>query len=162
MDLPPGAPIPAGPAEASLRAVEPRDAAAMSAVERASTPQPWTLAQIEASITTEHCDGWIIEVDGQLVAHLVTTWVADEAEVLTIATLPAHRRRGLAAALLRVAFAAWRARGVATVWLEVRADNPGAQALYEGLGWVRFGARRGYYRDGCDAWLYRLDLTRAA
>lgn len=162
MDLPPGAPIPAGPAEASLRTAEPGDAVAICAVERDATPYPWTLAQLETSLAADHGDGWVVELHGVVVAHVITSWVADEAEVLTIATHPDHRRRGLAAALLRVARAAWQARGVATAWLEVRADNAGAQALYEQLGWEPAGTRRGYYRDGCDARLYRLDLTRAA
>ncbi len=39
--------------------------------------------------------------------------------------------------------------------LEVRADNLAAQALYQRLGFELAGLRRRYYRDDCDAWLYR-------
>ena len=41
--------------------------------------------------------------------------------------------------------------GAGRVFLEVRADNRAATALYEGLGFTRTGLRRGYYRDGADA-----------
>ena len=36
-------------------------------------------------------------------------------------------------------------RGVTTVFLEVAADNPGAQGLYASLGFVQVGRRKGYY-----------------
>jgi ribosomal-protein-alanine N-acetyltransferase len=162
MDLPPAVLISPNPTAASLRAASARDEAAIHDVEVAAASHPWTTGQIGGTLAADHADGWVIEVDGVVVAHLLASWVADEAEVLTVATHPAHRRRGFAAALLEAAFAAWRSRGVATAWLEVRADNPGAQALYEALGWERFGVRARYYHDGVDALLYRLDLTRAA
>ncbi|MFM2161616.1 MAG: hypothetical protein RLZZ383_1128, partial [Pseudomonadota bacterium] len=43
-------------------------------------------------------------------------------------------------------------------FLEVRTDNSGAIALYEGDGWTSVGCRRGYYADGCDAWVMRRAL----
>ena len=45
--------------------------------------------------------------------------------------------------------------------LEVRAGSAGAIGLYEGLGFVGVGRRRGYYRDPVDdAVLMRLDLAK--
>ncbi len=56
-------------------------------------------------------------------------WVKD------LVVAPAWRRRGLGEALLRHAFGAFRARGLAAAELKVHADNPsGAYRLYERLG----------------------------
>ena len=71
---------------------------------------------------------------------------ADEAELLTIAIAPAHRRAGLGRALLAAFGARAAAAGAATAYLEVAADNAGAIALYTAAGYVETGRRRGYYR----------------
>ena len=72
--------------------------------------------------------------------------VLDEVELLTIATHPDHRRRGLARACLAAFEAEARARGARTAHLEVAAANTPAVALYEAAGWAHAGRRKGYYR----------------
>lgn len=55
---------------------------------------------------------------------------------------PAHRRRGLALVVL-ARLMGWAAeRGVSTVYLQVRGDNPSALALYERLGFMPHHAYR--------------------
>jgi ribosomal-protein-alanine N-acetyltransferase len=50
-----------------------------------------------------------------------------------------------------------RSHGVSALTLEVRLRNHAAQALYEKLGFVAVGLRRGYYQDtGEDARLLTL------
>jgi N6-L-threonylcarbamoyladenine synthase/ribosomal-protein-alanine N-acetyltransferase len=50
-----------------------------------------------------------------------------------------------------------RKRGAREVFLEVRADNPGAQQLYRELGFEEIGVRPQYYQpDGVDAVVMRL------
>ncbi len=57
-----------------------------------------------------------------------------------LAVLPAHRRRGVARALLAAVEEAARREGAAKVTLEVRPDNAPAQALYRACGFT-FQAR---------------------
>jgi [ribosomal protein S18]-alanine N-acetyltransferase len=76
-----------------------------------------------------------------------------EAEILTLAVDPAHRRRGIARGLLARFEAACHAAGAATLFLEVAADNAAACALYAGAGYARAGRRPAYYA--------RADGTRA-
>ncbi len=71
--------------------------------------------------------------------------IADEAELLTLATDPDHRRQGVAAALLTAIEADVAARGAVRHFLEVAADNDGAYALYVRSGYVQTGRRAGYY-----------------
>ncbi|WP_108813797.1 GNAT family N-acetyltransferase [Loktanella sp. Alg231-35] len=71
--------------------------------------------------------------------------VADEAEVLTLATDPAKRRQGLARATLVSGEALAMDRGAKTVFLEVAEDNAAARTLYETSGYAQVGRRPGYY-----------------
>ncbi len=89
----------------------------------------------------------------------VTAWrVADEVEVIQVATRPDARRQGHARALLERVFAEARAEGAVRALLEVRPSNAGAVALYRALGFVALSRRSGYYDDGEDALVMALDL----
>ena len=68
-----------------------------------------------------------------------------EAEILTLAVLPSARGRGLGRALMQAAAAYAVTLGATSLFLEVGTDNPAALALYNGLGMVRVGSRKGYY-----------------
>lgn len=83
---------------------------------------------------------------------------ADEAEILTLAVVPAWRRRGLGAALLAAAQRRAASLGAAQLFLEVAADNDAARALYAGAGFEAVGLRRGYYAGGRDALVLRRAL----
>ncbi|RPH56135.1 GNAT family N-acetyltransferase, partial [bacterium] len=82
----------------------------------------------------------------------------DDAKLLRLGVAPEERRRGIARALVEDGFTRLRAAGVVACFLEVRANNEGAIALYEAIGFRRAGRRRSYYRDGTDALIYGLDL----
>jgi len=112
-------------------------------------------------------DSWRILMEGEigflLLEWAFTIWrvtpAAEEAELLRIAVHPDHRREGLALALLKASEAELRPIGIRTLRLEVRVSNAAARALYAVLGWEETGLRRGYYKDGEDAALYRRDLA---
>lgn len=76
---------------------------------------------------------------------VLTRHVLDEEELLLIAVVPAARRRGVGAALIRHLFVAARARGVNRIFLEMRRGNP-AIRLYRSFGFEPIGERRNYYR----------------
>ena len=83
--------------------------------------------------------------------------VLDEMTLLALAVPPAARRQGIARALHQPALEALRP---ALAFLEVRASNHAAQALYRSLGYRDSGRRRDYYPnpDGSreDALVMRL------
>jgi [ribosomal protein S18]-alanine N-acetyltransferase len=81
---------------------------------------------------------------GRVTGFLASRRVApDEREILNVAVDPAHRRKGVARALL----ADELARGPGRWFLEVRASNAAALRLYESAGFERYGSRPGYYRE---------------
>lgn len=94
-----------------------------------------------------------------LLAYTAFRLAAGEAELLRIATAPAARRCGIAAALLAAGLDRLRAGGAAACFLEVDAGNAPAIALYRRLGFVPSGRRPRYYPSGADALLMRLDLA---
>jgi ribosomal-protein-alanine acetyltransferase len=100
-------------------------------------------------------------VDGY--AGLLAPPGAKEADIQTIAVAESARRngigRGLVAALMKEA----ATRGASEVFLEVRADNPGAQALYRSFGFEEIAVRPRYYQpDDVDAIVMRAAEPRAS
>lgn len=84
---------------------------------------------------------------GEMMGYLV--WrrtFTDEFEILSLATHPRHRRKGVARALLHDFCSAYRG----DVFLEVRESNLGAIAFYEAMGFERTGVRHAYYADNGD------------
>jgi [ribosomal protein S18]-alanine N-acetyltransferase len=94
----------------------------------------------------------IAEVEDRFAGYAGLAVIEDEAHVLTIGVVAGFQRRGIGAALLRDLLDQAEKRGAPTVLLDVRADNPVAQRLYERHGFVRAGIRRRYYQpSGTDA-----------
>jgi ribosomal-protein-alanine N-acetyltransferase len=97
---------------------------------------------------TEFCD--LMHSDhvfhrGDARAFALGRVVADEVELLTLATDPAHRRCGLARDCLQAFEAHAAARGAASAFLEVAEDYAPARVLYHAAGYVETGRRKGYY-----------------
>lgn len=101
---------------------------------------------------------WVAEDEGRIVAYCGMMCVLPLADVQTIAVLPAYEGRGIGSTLLRGLIEAATERGAQDVLLEVRADNPRAQGLYEHFGFEHIHTRRGYYPGGIDARIMKLTL----
>lgn len=84
------------------------------------------------------------------------------ARLYSIAVDDAARGRGIAKSLLRAVERGARVRGCVRLRLEVAQKNAGAIALYEKLGYRRFGRYSDFYEDGADAWRYEKSLVRTA
>lgn len=81
---------------------------------------------------------------GEAVGFSLFRSVADESELLLLAVLPRHHRRGVGRRLLEDFLQRARKDGVARVHLEVRDGNP-AVAMYRDAGFSPVGRRRNYY-----------------
>jgi len=92
---------------------------------------------------------WPLRADGRvLMGYLVAMPGVGEAHLLNITVAPPHQRQGWARCLLDVLVCWCRERGFETLWLEVRASNAPAQALYARYGFHTVGQRRAYYPAG--------------
>lgn len=113
-------------------------------IEQRAHAFPWSEKTL-ASNQGERYLNLKLKVDDDIAAFAITQVVLDEATLFNIAVDPAYQRRGLGRALLEHVIDEVEKRGVATLWLEVRASNAGAIALYEGLGFNEATIRRNYY-----------------
>lgn len=132
------------------------DTAPLAVLHAACFALPWDAAAIAQLLRTpgtfafHHPDGFVL-----------ARAAGGEAEILTLAVVPAARGRGLGRALLQAAINKAQAMGAQTMFLEVGADNPHALALYAGLGFAKVGTRKAYYSTasgGSDALVLRLSL----
>ena len=85
---------------------------------------------------------------GRLLAgYIVARAIADELHVNNVAIRPELRRHGIGALLLKRALSEASDQDCVAAWLEVRAGNRAAQALYERCGFQVAGRRRNYYHQ---------------
>jgi ribosomal-protein-alanine acetyltransferase len=93
-------------------------------------------------------------------AGLLAPQGAREGDIQTIGVTEGARGQGLGRLLMQALMTKALERGAREIFLEVRADNPTAQRLYQRLGFEELGIRKGYYQpDNVDAIVMRLDLT---
>ncbi len=138
----------------------PAYAAAMAAMHAAAFPpsECWDAAAIAAQLALPGVFGLLDPAGGMVLARAA----ADEAEILTLAVVPAARRRGIARTLLEAAAARVALAGGRAMFLEVSAANAPARALYELSGYREVGRRKRYYADGSDALVLCRLLSPAA
>ena len=106
---------------------------------------PWRASDIEGLLGRSVTRVYTAET-GFLIAQVI----ADEAEILALATDPAAQRQGIASRLLDEFHADTGSAGVVRTVLDVAEDNLPARALYSRHGYTETARRAGYYprRDG--------------
>ena len=127
----------------SVRPMLSSDLHAALALDQQTNPHPWTPTQWQAALQEHEC--LALDTNGGLAGLAVTHTVLDEAELLLIAISPTQQRRGLGKQLLTAVINNLRTCDVARLFLEVRASNAPAQALYAQAGGVQVGVRKRYY-----------------
>ena len=116
------------------------------AIEVQAYGHPWSRGNFTDSLAA----GYVAEVlhgagSQELLGYFVAMMGVDEVHLLNITVTPEFQRQGWARVLLD-ALALWsRGRGAQWLWLEVRASNLRAQAIYQTHGFRRVGDRKRYY-----------------
>jgi [ribosomal protein S18]-alanine N-acetyltransferase len=134
------------------------------ALEHAAFERPWPVGAFEQELNLPQAVVWLAlsgtDADATAVGYADFWVVEDEISLLNIAVHPEHRRRGLGAHLLASVEEIGAERGGEQVFLEVRASNDAALALYRSRGYVQAGIRKRYYSDnGEDAIVMRRVLA---
>jgi len=122
------------------------DLAYVAALEASIHLAPWTLGNFRDALAAGHC-ARVGEREGRIVAYGVLMLAPGEAQLLNLSVVPDARRQGLGRALLGLFIADARRLGAEQMFLEVRASNAPAIALYEAEGFLRVGRRANYYPD---------------
>jgi ribosomal-protein-alanine N-acetyltransferase len=123
--------------------------------------EAWTRSQLRGILPMTGVSmmlAWDRENDAVVGFSLVRV-VADEAELLLIAVLPSHHRRGIGRRLLDHFMRQANDEGVTRVHLEVRDGNP-AVAMYRAAGFSAVGRRRSYYQSPAGKRFDAITLAR--
>ena len=124
-------------------------------------PDAWSRGTMRAELGSRH-GYYLVAGDAAIAGYagLLAPAGSGQADIQTIAVAADARRQGLGRALMVALLDEARRRQDAEVFLEVRADNPNAQALYASLGFEQIAVRPQYYQpDGVDAHIMRLALS---
>jgi len=120
------------------------DLVAVTALEAALQPFPWSLENFADSLAQGHF-AEVCRLGDELIGFSVVMAVLDEAHLLDIGVAQSHQAQGLGARLLQRAIDRARSVGATRMLLEVRAANEPAIAFYRRSGFSQIGLRRGYY-----------------
>lgn len=124
--------------------MEMADVPAVFAVEQAGYDFPWSKILFEQAVSsTKYCA--VLELDTEIVAYGIVSYVVGEAELLNICVHPMHQGKGLAKTLLNHLIEHATQKNNHEMFLEVRESNTSAQHLYEKLGFNEIGRRKNYY-----------------
>ena len=113
------------------------DIAAIAALHRACLEKTWNTDSFEHFISSTHHAIEIVE-NKEIIGFLITQTLDAETEIISLAVSLTHRRQHIASALLN-------SISTPSCFLEVRADNAPAIALYQHHGFTETGRRKDYY-----------------
>lgn len=138
------------------------DLDAVWALECEVFPYPWSRANFADSLASGY-DCWTLrDAGGAVAGYYLLMYALDEAHLLDVALARRYHAQGLGRLLLDQIVARARARGMASIFLEVRPSNVRALAVYQRFGYEQVGRRKAYYPAGAgqreDAIVMRLGL----
>ena len=128
-----------------FRAMTPFDIAGVAAVEKSSYQFPWSEGIFRDCVRVGYLCR-VAECEGEIVAYGIVAMGAGEAHVLNLCVSPRMRGRGVGRQMLMLLIERASQAGMQDVFLEVRPSNMHAIALYQSVGFVEVGRRRGYYQ----------------
>lgn len=132
------------------------DVPVVAELEKRCFPAPWSAESFRHEVTLNpRAFYWVIRPNPLIewrdlppIAAYGGYWLmGDEAHIVTIASHPDWRRRGLGEWLFVAMIERARQGEAHSVTLEVRVGNEAAQALYRKWGFEVVGLRKRYYRD---------------
>jgi ribosomal-protein-alanine N-acetyltransferase len=147
-----------------FRAMVPSDVPSVGAVERASYEFPWSEGIFRDCLRVGYLCR-VAEMDGEIVAYGVVAMGAGEAHILNLCVRSDLRGRSVGRQMLMLLLERARQAAMTDTFLEVRPSNTLAIALYQSVGFVQVGLRKGYYQAAQgreDALVLKLDLTAGA
>ena len=146
-----------------LRPARKADMDSVLAIEQASFADPWSRSAFVELLDDPRVAFLIADAADTVRGYVVAWFVLDEGEIGNLAVPADARRQGVGALLLDGAIAAVCKSRVEALYLEVRASNAAARALYASRGFAEVGRRREYYRRPKeDALVLRLELPASA
>ncbi len=137
-----------------FKMAEKADVLAIAALEKELFSDAWSEGMLNDCLSQSHyrvvaC----VNASGDVVGYLISAHIAGEAELLRIGVDPSMRRQGIGRLLMKVFTKLCEELLTTEAFLEVRASNLAAIALYDQFGFDIVGTRKNYYHypqeDAC-------------
>jgi len=109
----------------------------------------WSMKSLISDLANTSTHSFVAAYDGRALAFC-SYLVADDAELIFVCTHPSFRGQGIATKLLTDTIVNDIHVGITRVVLEVRSRNDSAIGLYEKMGFVKLGTRKGFYSTPAD------------
>ena len=123
---------------------------------RAASAAHWSEAEYQRLFTPDPPRLSLVVEEGLVQGFLIGKQIGPEWEIENIVVAGSWQRRGLGSMLLAQFLELIRRQNAESVFLEVRASNAAARALYAKYGFIESGCRPGYYANPPeDAIIYR-------
>lgn len=145
--------VPAGHGPYRIDTGRPGDLPAIAALEAAVFPEPASLETLEHLYADPRTRLLVARLDATLCAYFAFQVEGPTAHVHANATDPAHRRQGLASALLDAGELLARRSGARWFLGVVRRSNAVQLDLLRDRGWQALGPCPGFFGNGEDAWV---------
>jgi ribosomal-protein-alanine acetyltransferase len=144
----------------TIRAMTVDDVAEVAAMEAAQQPRPWSEKVLGDELSADGRIYLVAEDESGIVGFGGVMVIGEEAHVANLLVGPGSRRQGVGRRIMLDLIEAAVAAGARHLTLEVRKENPGARALYAGLGLAPVGVRPRYYGDDDALILWAHDIDR--
>jgi ribosomal-protein-alanine acetyltransferase len=147
-----------------LRVAGPDDLGAIMAIETSTfTTDAWSRESMQSELrnpNSYYVAAVPLEGPERIDGYAGMLGLGNEGDIQTIAVVETARGKGLGRMLMQALISHARQGGARELFLEVRADNPVAHALYDSLGFADIAVRPRYYQpDDVDAIVMRLGIV---
>ena len=112
--------------------------------EKAACVNPWT-SRIFMDCLSSGYECWVLSNRQEIATHGIMSVAIGECHLLTLCVHPNHQRQGYGRRMLLLLLRQAARLEAEKCFLEVRASNEAAIALYHSLGFTRIGRRKNYY-----------------
>ena len=158
------------PIETELRLATTAEAACLAAMSRdlveLGLGWSWTPSRVTWHVRSPDSIVVVAHRRALIIGFAIMRFGEEEAHLDLLAVRPKYRLEGVGRQLIDWLEKSALVAGVSVVYLEVRANNRGAQSFYEKLGYRRIRSLPGYY-NGCesavcmarDLWCPRVSAT---
>jgi [ribosomal protein S18]-alanine N-acetyltransferase len=106
----------------------------------------WSEIDFEGLLSKPTTLAHILTVKNTPIGFIISNYIIDEAEIITMVIHPKSQGQGLSHLLLKPHLEALTKKGVKKLHLEVNANNEPAKKLYSANGFLEIGRRPFYYQ----------------
>jgi len=128
-----------------IRPMTEEDLLQVETIEQESFSLPWSFDAFKSTLDREDTL-YLVAAEGDTIVGYCGMYISfDEGEVPNVAVKKESRGCGIGKRMMNELLTQARARGVVSVFLEVRKSNEAAKRLYEKLGFEAAGIRKNFY-----------------